>query len=51
MCGISGSYGSAGKSVKSRIRAMMDAQTHRGPDAEGMFICRHLSGSILPEAF
>jgi len=35
MCGIAGVLGN---SDKDRVRIMMDKMTHRGPDADGMFI-------------
>jgi asparagine synthase (glutamine-hydrolysing) len=36
MCGISGIWGSTDK---SDVRGMMDRLVHRGPDAEGMYVC------------
>jgi asparagine synthase (glutamine-hydrolysing) len=36
MCGISGIWGSARK--KDEVKGMMDLMSHRGPDAEGMFV-------------
>ena len=36
MCGISGIWGSINK---SEVRGMMDRLVHRGPDAEGMYVC------------
>src|SRR5215510_3723328 len=37
MCGIAGIVSDAGGSLESRLRPMIDAQTHRGPDAGGVW--------------
>src|SRR5499426_1098812 len=37
MCGIAGIVSDAGGSPESRLRTMIDAQTHRGPDAGGVW--------------
>src|SRR5215510_13303765 len=37
MCGIAGIVSDAGGSPESRLRTMIDAQTHRGPDDGGVW--------------
>ncbi len=37
MCGIAGIVSDTGGSLESRLRPMVDAQTHRGPDAGGVW--------------
>lgn len=44
MCGISGIWGSATK--KKEVEGMMKLMTHRGPDADGMFISPEGSGVL-----
>jgi asparagine synthase (glutamine-hydrolysing) len=44
MCGISGIWGSTLK--QEHVRGMMKRMTHRGPDAEGMFVCLEGSGVL-----
>lgn len=39
MCGISGIWGKTGLSEISAVKGMMKILTHRGPDAEGIYVC------------
>jgi len=37
MCGIAGAIGAIDPKIAAKVRVMMDAQVHRGPDDSGMF--------------
>ena len=47
MCGIAGAVGAIEPSLETSVRAMMDAQVHRGPDSEGLFATAVGPGVIL----
>jgi asparagine synthetase B (glutamine-hydrolysing) len=44
MCGISGIWGSTRKTDEAE--GMMKLMAHRGPDADGMFVCPEGSGVL-----
>lgn len=43
MCGIAGTFGSPDSSALSRVRQMLVAQAHRGPDGAGIAWCGNAS--------
>ncbi len=47
MCGIAGAVGAIDPSLETSVRAMMDAQVHRGPNGEGLFTTASGPGAIL----
>lgn len=44
MCGIAGIWGNT--HGKEQVKGMMKLMTHRGPDAEGMFVCSKGNGVL-----
>lgn len=47
MCGIAGAVGAIDEGLERGVRLMMDAQTHRGPDDEGLFRTQETPGVVF----
>src|SRR6478609_12049382 len=47
MCGISGAVGAIDAEIERAVRAMTDAQVHRGPDDTGLFRSDETPGVML----
>ncbi|HWA75711.1 MAG TPA: asparagine synthase (glutamine-hydrolyzing) [Polyangiaceae bacterium] len=47
MCGISGAVGAIDEEIERAVRAMSDAQTHRGPDDSGLFRSEETPGAMF----
>jgi asparagine synthase (glutamine-hydrolysing) len=47
MCGIAGAIGAVDARIEAAVRAMMNAQAHRGPDDSGLFRSEGEQGVVL----